>query len=151
MAIIELQYLVNENRVHFCYVDSKNHTIEGDVISDSVYTDHWENWGLYETNSDRELDLDESVKWGILAATNDMIKRKIPKRKTFIPEIGYGDTLTVVIMPFQFIRKDGTKVKGKIRATEEHRIDGIESNVKLTRIEKQILTEMAFDLIDIEL
>ena len=151
MAIVELQYLVSELRVHFCYVDSKNHTIEGDVISDSVYTDHWENWGLYETNSDRELDLDESVKWGILAATNDMIKRKVSKRKIFIPEIKLDSSRTAVIVPFHFIRKDGTKVKGKIRATDVHRIDSIESNVKLTRIEKQVLTELAFDFVDLEL
>jgi hypothetical protein len=148
MAIVELEYLKDKNRVHFCYTDSKNQTIEGDVVPESSY---WENWRLYETNSNNLLDIYTQRKWGILAATNDMIKRKLSKRKTFIPEIGYGDTLAAVIMPFQFIRKDGTNVKGKIRATNEHRIDDIDCNVKLTRIEKQILTEMAFDLVDLEL
>jgi len=150
MAIIELQYLVNENRIQFCYTN-KYHTIEGNVISNSGYADHWENWELQDIYSSNNLFLNMNEKWGILAAANDMIKRKVSKRKIFIPEIKLDSSRTAVIVPFHFIRKDGTKVKGKIRATDVHRIDSIESNVKLTRIEKQVLTELAFDFVDLEL
>jgi hypothetical protein len=148
MAIVELEYLRDKNRVHFCYTDSKNQTIEGDVVPESRY---WENWRLYETNSNNLLDIYTQRKWGILAATNDMIKREFHKRKVFIPELEFDSLQTAVIVLLQFTRKNGTKVIARIRATNEHRIDDIDCNVKLTQIEKQILTEMAFDLVDREL
>jgi len=140
MAIVELQYLKDEDRITFSYTRDNKSIVEGSISFLVTPGYRWENTKCeFNFDKDNKLYIDEEQRVRDIAL--DMRDKKVKRRKVFLPEFKFEEEYMNPITVYRFTRKDGTKVEGQMLVSDVHGGIRFLGKTKLSPREKHMLKE----------